>query len=219
MSCPLKKCETKCCCIRNYWIFTVFLIIALGIWLSGINHQLFIKINAHHSLLPDQYWMFFNLVSYSKFFILPVLLLLITVVKKREKLANIVLLIIAYYVIFAALKKLVGEARPYIVLPENSFFWLNYFEDAVKSAYKSFPSGHTGNMSVFAFAISTMFFTNKRGLQFLMLLLVLSTGFARICTGWHWPLDVLASGLIGYILVKICLAVNLSRWCPKNAHN
>jgi len=211
----LQKCQTKRCCVKSSWVFIIFLILALGIWVTGVNHELFVIINSYHELLPDKFWEFFNLVSYSRFFILPVLLLLITVARKRQKLPNILLLIIAYYLIFAVLKKLVGEARPYIVLPADSFFWLNYFEDAVKSAYKSFPSGHTGNMAVFAFAISTLFFQNKRGLQFLMLFLVLCTGFARICTGWHWPLDVLASGLIGYLLVKICLSINLSRWCPK----
>ena len=121
------------------------------------------------------------------------------------------LVIIAYFVVFAVLKAAVGEARPYIVLPEGSFFWLNHFEDAVKSAHKSFPSGHVGNMTVFAFSLSSMFFAYKKGLQFLMLLLVVVTGFARICTGWHWPLDVLASGLIGYLLVRVCFAIKFQR--------
>ena len=215
MGCPLQKCESKCCCLKDSWLFLIFLALAIVIWLSGKNHELFMIINSHHDLLPNVFWVSFNLVSYSKFFILPVLLILITVAKKRSALPNVLLLIVLYYLVFATLKKLVGEARPYIVLPENSFFWLNYFEVAVKSAYKSFPSGHTGNMAVFAFAISNMFFANKRGLQFLMLFLVVATAFARICTGWHWPLDVISSGLIGYVLVKICFAINLSRWCPK----
>lgn len=208
MICPVTKQKIS-------WLFFVFLILALGIGFSGVNHNLFLVINSHHALLPDGIWLTFNFVSYSKYFILPILLLLITLSMRREKAANIVLLIIAYYIVFAILKKLVGEARPYIVLPEGSFYWLNHYENAVKSAYKSFPSGHTGNMAMFAFAISSMFFDNKKGLQFLMLLLVLFTAFARICTGWHWPLDVLASGLISYVLVKICLSINLSRFYLK----
>ena len=199
MRCPISKQEIS-------WVFFVFLILAVVIWINGSNHNLFLQINSQHSLLPDAVWEVFNFISYSKYFILPILLLVITFFKRRDKLVNIVLLIIAYYVVFALLKKLVGEARPFIVLAPDSFFWLNHYEDAAKSAYKSFPSGHTGNMAVFAFALSSMFFANKRILQFLVLLLVIITGLARICTGWHWPLDVLASGLIGYVLVKICLA-------------
>lgn len=196
-------------------IFGLFLLGALGIYFSGINHSLFLAINHQHALLPDNVWSFFNLLSYSKFFILPVLLLVITFCWRREKFANVILLVIAYYVVFAALKTAVGEARPYITLPLDSFYWLNHFENAVKSAHKSFPSGHTGNMAVFAFAISSLFFSRKMGLQFLMLLLVVVTALARICTGWHWPLDVLASGMIAYLLVKICLAINLTLFSPQ----
>ena len=120
-------------------------------------------------------------------------------------------MIITYFVVFAALKIGFGEARPYITLDINTFYWLNMYEDAVKSAYQSFPSGHVGNMAVFAFALSSMFFKDSRFLQFLMLLLVIITGITRICTGWHWPLDVIASGLIGFLLVKICMPLNLSK--------
>ena len=199
----------------NWGIFTGFLVLALGIWLSGSNQTLFLAINHQHGILPNVIWGAFNLLSYSKFFILPILLIVLTFSLKRERILNVLLLVVAYYVVFAALKVAVGEARPYIVLPEGSFFWLNYFEDAVKSAHKSFPSGHTGNMAVFVFAVSNLFFVNKKGLQFAMLLLLILTAFARICTGWHWPLDVIASGLIGYLLVKLCFAIDIKRLISK----
>jgi|LauGreDrversion4_2_1035121.scaffolds.fasta_scaffold73140_3 membrane-associated phospholipid phosphatase len=201
--------------IYNWGIFTGFLVLALGIWLSGSNQALFLAINHEHGILPNVIWGAFNLLSYSKFFILPILLIVLTFSLKREQILNVLLLVIAYYVVFAALKVAVGEARPYIVLPEGSFFWLNYFEDAFKSAHKSFPSGHTGNMAVFVFAVSNLFFVNKKGLQFAMLLLLILTAFARICTGWHWPLDVIASGLIGYLLVKLCFAIDIKRLISK----
>ena len=44
-----------------------------------------------------------------------------------------------------------------------------------------------------------------------MLLLVLVVGVARICTGWHWPVDVITSGLISYVLVKIILSINIAK--------
>ena len=71
-------------------------------------------------------------------------------------------------------------------------------------------------MAIFAFSLNILFFSNKKGLQFLMLALVIVTALARICTGWHWPLDVLASGLIGYLLVKICFVINLKYFKRKN---
>ncbi len=120
---------------------------------------------------------------------------------------------------FTILKHLVHEARPYVVLPLNSFYWLNQFEETTKSAYLSFPSGHTGNIAVFAFAMNIMFFDKNKLMQFIMLLLIIFIALARICTGWHWPLDVLASGLIGYILAKIIFAIDFKKITrKKNAY-
>jgi membrane-associated phospholipid phosphatase len=51
-----------------------------------------------------------------------------------------------------------------------------------------------------------------------MLFLVVLTALARICTGWHWPLDVIASGVIGYILVKIVFSLNLARLLAKRGN-
>jgi len=204
MLCPLKSCKKNGChCVKDYGLFLGFVILALIIWLFKLNQPLFQYINSLHSLFPNVVWKGLNLISYAKFFILPILLLLITFVWRKDRIKQVIVLIIAYYLVFQCLKILFGEARPYMVLPEGSFFWINQFENSVKSAYQSFPSGHTGNMAIFVFALSSMF--DKKWLKVLLFLLLLLTGIARICTGWHWPLDVVASGLIGYVLVQICL--------------
>lgn len=199
--------------------FCVFLIFGAGIWFSGMNHDLFMIINQQHNLLPYQAWSLISLVTYSKFFIAPGLLLLFALLFRRDKLLNVILLIGAYFIVFMALKHMVGEARPYITLADGSFFWLNKYEDAVKSAYLSFPSGHTGNVAIFAFGMNYLFFANNKPMQFIMLLLVIVTGIARICTGWHWPLDVLASGLIGYLLVKIIFSFDVKQLLGKRSAN
>lgn len=211
MKCPVAMCSNSCKCLSGFGIFGAFLVLALVIFFTGTNQSLFLAINSKHEVLPVVVWEVLNFVSYRKFMILPVLLLIITYIWRREKLLNIILLIISYFVVFGVLKVLFGEARPYMVFDPKTFYWLNMFEDAKGSAFHSFPSGHVGNIAMFAFAISAMFFQNKRSLQFLMLLVVVITGFARICTGWHWPLDVIASGLIGYLLVKLCLCVKLRK--------
>lgn len=204
------KKPTKLVPVYSAIIFVLFLLTGCVIWFEGINQQLFVAINQQHGLLPNQIWLAINLSTYSKFFIAPALLILISLVFRRDKIINVIFLIGAYFVSFLALKHLFGEARPYIALPQDSFFWLNKYEDSVKSAYLSFPSGHTGNMAIFAFGLNYLIFADKKIMQFLMLLLVILVGLARICTGWHWPLDVLASGLIGYVLVKIAFYFNLS---------
>ncbi len=203
MLCGQKGQGKSCCVFKNYAIFLGFVILALIIWLAKLNKSLFYSINKLHVILPTIVWQALNFISYSKFFILPLLLLIITFIWRKPRLKQVITLIIAYYLVFQVLKIVVGEARPYMVLPQDSFFWLNQFENATKSAYKSFPSGHTGNMAVFVFAIGAMF--NKTWLKVLLFVLLLLVGLSRICTGWHWPLDVIASGLIAYVLVQLCL--------------
>ena len=197
-------------------LFLLFLGLALAIWFTHSNQTLFILINSYHALMPDTLWNFFNLISYSRFLILPLLLVLLSYWKRREQLLTVIVIILAYFAVFSILKSAVGEARPYVVLPENSFFWLNHFEDAAKSAHKSFPSGHTGNMAIFVFTLNCLFFAHKKGYQFLMLLLLIATALTRVISGWHWPVDVIASGLIAYLLVKICFAINFTNRFLKN---
>jgi undecaprenyl-diphosphatase len=206
MGCPIKMCSTNMC--QNKFssiIFVALVVLGFVIWSFHLNQPLFYLINSWHTMLPNSVWDFFNVVAYSKYFILPCILLVLTALFCREKTLKVVLLIIAYYVVFAVLKKAVGEARPYVVLPQGSFYWLNLHENALKVAHKSFPSGHTGLMSVFAFAMMALFFPRLKIAQVILFALIVLTALARICTGWHWPLDTLASGLIGYLLVKVIL--------------
>ncbi len=192
-------------------LFIVVLGIDAFIWFAQLNNQLFLTINHYHSILPDAIWNMINMLAYTKYGITPIILILATSILRRDKLINVIILIISFFVVFAALKYLVGEARPYVVLPHDSFYWINNFEDTVKSAYKSFPSGHTGNIAMLAFTTNYLFFSRCKLMQFVMLLLVVIVGIARICTGWHWPVDVITSGLISYILVKTILSLNFNK--------
>ena len=144
----LYKNSTKINYLGQYWIFILFLVLALVIWLTGTDQALFLIINRKHGLFPDKFWEIVNFLSYSKFAILPILLLFITTLKRRNKLINVIVLIIAYFAVFTLFKSLFGKARPYIVLAKDSFFFLNNFENSMKSAYHSFPSAHTGNIAI-----------------------------------------------------------------------
>ncbi|MDD3265960.1 MAG: phosphatase PAP2 family protein [Burkholderiales bacterium] len=200
-------------------LFIAFTLVSSYIYIEQLNQEVFLYINSYHSLIPNEVWEYTNMITYSKYFIIPATLILITAIGKRENLINVLVLIAIYFVLFMALKHIFHEARPYVTLPTGSFYWSNQFEDTTKSAYLSFPSGHTGNIAIFAFAMNIMFFSKSKIMQFIMLLLIIFIGLARICTGWHWPLDVLASGLIGYILTKIIFAINFEKMTrKKNAY-
>ena len=207
MKCPLNECKNGCNCASRYYLLGVAVIAILIIWLGGFNQSLFLAINSIHGVLPDSIWDTFNFIAYPKLFVLPIILMVITFLFKREFTIRVGILIIAYYVIFELLKIVIGEPRPYMVLPLDSFHWVNLYENSGSSAYNSFPSGHTGVATIFIFTLMKLFCQNKLWLRVLLSLLLIMVMFARICTGWHWPLDVLASAVIAYILVKICLCV------------
>lgn len=208
MQCPMKICQSY---FMKYNLAIITLLLIIFIWLFKLNQAWFYKINSMHSILPIQIWEALNFISYTKFAILPIILLSLSFFFCKNKLINVILLIVIFYAFFYGLKILIAEPRPYIVLPSDSFFWLNQFEDSNKSAYKSFPSGHTGNAAVFVFSLIQLFFAKAPFIKILLFIFLLLVGLSRICTGWHWPIDVLASGLIGYILVKICLSLELNK--------
>ena len=208
MQCPFSSCKNKCA--SSYALVAVAIALGVAIWALHLNQALFYTINSWHTILPNAIWETLNMLAYSKLFILPLLLCALTWVWRRDMIINVLLLVIAYYVLFSVLKIAVAEARPYIVLPVDSFFWLNHYEDAAKSAYKSFPSGHAGNTAVFVFACQRLFVANNKPLKAILFLLLLMVMLARICTGWHWPLDVLASAVVSYILVQVCLCKKIT---------
>lgn len=181
-------------------------IICFVIKFYGYNELLFIKINSYHYLLSDHIWIAINLLAYAKYSILLLLLLILTYKYKRTEMLRVLVLCIAYFLIFYLLKKLFHEPRPYVVLAKDSFHFIPYFENYVKSSYLSFPSGHAGQVAVFIFALISLFRLNLLVRLFLFSFLILVC-LARICSGWHWPIDVLASVIFAYILVSIVFCI------------
>lgn len=198
-------------CLHKYGFAVICAILLLIIYVTHSNQSLFYLINAWHVLLPNEVWLTINMLAYSRFFILPIVLLLLTLWKRRDLLINVVIVIIAYYLVFAGLKHLLAHPRPYVTLDHHTFFWLNRFENTVASAHRSFPSGHVGNMAVFVFSLYHLFFEKKPWAQVILIVILLLTMMARICTGWHWPMDVLASVAIGFILVQWCFSFSVQR--------
>ncbi len=182
----------------------------LLIWGSGLNKPLFYMINSLHVYFPDLIWVIMNTITYPKLFILPIILLVITWLYKKEQLLNVILIIVSYYVVFLLIKVFSAEPRPYAVLPMDSFYLMQGIQDMAGDAFLSFPSGHAGNAAVFVFTLNRLIFDKKIGLRFVMYAFLLLVALARVCTGWHWPLDVMASIFVGYLIVLIEYSINLS---------
>jgi undecaprenyl-diphosphatase len=195
--------------IKKYAFFLIILLITLIIWITGTNETLFFAINARHTLLPVSVWMAINDLASPIYGILPLMLLVLTLCFRREKWFNIVLLIISYYVVFELLKLTIHAARPHMSYDLHTFFWIPLTDNSITKfiANQSFPSGHTGNAAIFVFALIRLFAQHKIWLRLLLLAFLVIVMITRICTGWHFPLDVLGSVLISFILTELCWRV------------
>ncbi len=96
-----------------------------------------------------------------------------------------------------AIKFMILRARPYSDLGAFSFFNLSgFWQD--ERAFQSFPSG---DVAMIAGAAGYLFHRLRAWrLRWLILLLPLSTAFARVAYNRHWPSDTIASLLLGLAL-------------------
>lgn len=69
------------------------------------------------------------------------------------------------------------------------------FQPLVPESGNSFPSGH----AAFLFALSGSLFPYKKSWSIVFSLLSLANGVARVAVGVHWPTDILAGILVGYL--------------------
>jgi undecaprenyl-diphosphatase len=188
---------------------SLLLIIAFIIKFFDYNLILFYKINQYHYLLSDNIWKFINLLAYSKYSILLLLLLILTYSYKKQEMLRILLLCFSYFLCFYVLKKIFHEPRPYVILSSNSFHFIPHFEDYIKSSFMSFPSGHTGQVSIFVLGVFYLFKPNLL-IRLFLVLLILLVGISRICSGWHWPLDIIASMIIASIISIVIFSLDLA---------
>lgn len=205
--------------LKKHPYFLLTGVFTLIIWITGLNGSLFLLINAQYHIFPTSFWVALNTLSDPKNGILP-LILLVACCLRREKLLNIVILILAYYVIFQLLKTVINSPRPYMVFKPTELFWIQlpHTEFSLKAAMRSFPSGHAGEAAIFVFGSIHLWAENKRWLRVLLITFLILVMLARICTGWHFPLDTLVGALLGFVLTEICWYLPISlpvRFCLK----
>lgn len=203
--------------LKKHPLFILMTIVALFIWISGINGALFLFINAQHNILPDSVWDAINTLANPAYGILLLAPLLLALIFRRKKVFNILLLILAYCLVFKVLKTFVHEPRPFITYDLKDFFWIP-ISNAHLSHYKvmdSFPSGHAGAAAIFTFSTIHLLGEHKRWLRVLLIAFLILVMLTRVCTGWHFPLDVLVAALLGFVLTEICWNLPLFRFFQK----
>jgi membrane-associated phospholipid phosphatase len=102
------------------------------------------------------------------------------------------------------LKPLVNAPRPLAVLGEEH---VHLFGKALKTF--SFPSGHA--VTAFALAGVIVFAVEHRGIRIAVLIGACTVALSRVFVGVHWPIDV-AAGALGGWLSAIAGTLLASRW-------
>lgn len=187
------------------------LLAATCIWLLDLNQPLFLWLNQlglskADNAIHDRFWASATLLGDS----LVAFTLLALFVRKRF---DIVWLLFLSALLTTAwvhgLKNGIDTLRPLAVLGANS---MHVIGEALNK--HSFPSGHTATAFTLAAAICL------RGVHPLLaitaLLLATLAGVSRAMVGAHWPIDILAGALGGWLAVVIGVRL-YARW-PVPAH-
>lgn len=163
-----------------------------------LDKKLFLAINGHHSAWLDQLMMFFSTTSA---WIPLYLLLLYLIIKNFGKESWMVLLAVALTIALAdqitstLMKPFFARLRP---SHEPGLEGLVHIVNHYRGAQFGFASGHAAN----TFGIATlMWLVLKRHRPWIALLLLwaLFVGYTRIYLGVHYPGDILAGDLVGFL--------------------
>lgn len=157
----------------------------------SLDTKLFLIINhLPHNLIFDGLMLFFTFLGWGGIIWLAAGFILSF---KKKKRANVIYLIFfgisMILIVDLFLKPFVGRQRPFIL--RNDVF----IPGRLLTNGFSFPSGHA--FSAFAF-IPLLSFWGKK-LKKPLFILALLIAFSRVYLGRHYPLDVFAGGVLGYI--------------------
>lgn len=168
---------------------TLSLALLLVIFATDSNKSVFLAINSLSQLTGDALWANLTVLGDG----LIVFVLILCFVGRRPDIVW-ALLITALLTALATygLKALFHAARPPALLAHTTFHIIG---PAFKSG--SFPSGHT--VTIFAFMGALSLLLRRPPITTLLILAASLVGLSRIVVGVHWPVDVLAGAMTGWL--------------------
>ena len=153
----------------------------------------FLLLNHFHFPVADQFFFYYTSAGDGLFTFL--VFIFLQFIKKNHT-AWMVALAYAFSGIFSQLiKNLVHLPRPRTLLGHSSYPY--FFDGITHVGFSSLPSGHTA--SAFAMACVLSFCLKAKWWAALFLPAAMLVGYSRIYLGQHFPVDVLAGALLGFL--------------------
>jgi membrane-associated phospholipid phosphatase len=173
-------------------------LIALLIWAISPDQQvaLFTAINLQARVLPDWFWSMLTLFGDTAVLLVGLSPLLLW---RRQALVAAIAAIPAGGLMSVSAKRLADAPRPAAVLDIAQFHLIGPALNL-----HSFPSGHTITGFAAASAVLAVILPCRHPLRSglmaaAIIALAAAVGFSRIAVGAHWPHDVLAGALFGWL--------------------
>ena len=174
-------------------------------YIISIDQSIFLFINQHLWNSCMGFAMFVLTQLGNGYFLLPLVISGLLIFDRRNALRVIVISMIAILfggIIVHILKELVQRPRP---LAESLFEAININVCGRKlCGENSFPSGHS--QIAFSTAAVLSGYYKKRWLLFYLLAGL--TAFSRVYIGVHYPFDIIAGSVIGYLSAKLVLTIS-----------
>ena len=174
------------------------MLIALLIWAISPAQQvaLFTAINLQARVLPDWFWSALTLFGDTAVLLVGMSPLLLW---RRQALVAAIAAIPAGGLMSVSAKRLADAPRPAAVLDMAQFHVIGQTLNL-----HSFPSGHTITAFAAASAVLAVILPGRHPLRTALLIaailaLAAAVGLSRIAVGAHWPNDVLAGALFGWL--------------------
>lgn len=177
------------------------MLLLAGIGLGDSNRELFLWLNGHLQF-SKTFWLNVTLFGDAGM----VMILVLPLVGRRPDIiwAGLLAGVVAALLVNGG-KEFFQIPRPPAVLPADAFHQLGN-----RFGASAFPSGHTA--AAFALAGVLALLPNPNGLRWLALAAAVLIGLSRIAVGAHWPLDVAAGMVTGW--VAAIAGVHLARRLP-----
>jgi membrane-associated phospholipid phosphatase len=187
-----------------FWLtglVAILAIVAMSLYFWGGYHAGFFSINYVANLLPADVWQIVTFVGDAG------LVLCLFLFVARRSPATIWVVSIATIIgtfLSRSIKVYFGMLRPPAVLAEDQFVLIGKgFE------HYSFPSGHS--LTIFILVSVLFYFSRSSGTRATLVALGVVVALSRVIVGVHWPIDVLAGGVLG-IAIAMASIYLAKRW-------